>query len=82
MIKLGDKVKETITGFNGVVTGEAKYLTGCTQYLVQPTIMKDNAYPDAHWFDEGRLKKTPGKKIKKDNVKGETNGCDYTAPIK
>jgi hypothetical protein len=53
-IKLGKKVKDKITGFEGIVTGVASYLYGCDQYLVTPPA-KDGAKVDAYWFDEGRL---------------------------
>ncbi len=56
MITLGSKVKDVVSGFEGVAMGRAEYLTGCTQYLVAPVKLdKDNKLGDAHWFDEGRL---------------------------
>lgn len=35
-ITLGDRVKCTLTGFTGVVTARAEYLTGCNQVHVLP----------------------------------------------
>lgn len=32
MIILGRKVRDKVTGFEGIVTGRATYLTGCDQY--------------------------------------------------
>lgn len=55
IIELGDKVKEVVTGFEGVVTGRAEYLTGCTQFCVTPPV-KDGAIVDSVWFDETRLR--------------------------
>lgn len=80
---LGRKAVDKITGFRGVITGHAEYLTGCDQYLIQPKTqgVKNDIYPEAHWFDEGRL--DIGKiDIEQTDVVGEENGCDYTAPIK
>lgn len=80
--KLGIEVKDKITGFTGVITGLANYITGCDQYLVQPQGEGDK-YPDSRWIDEGRLSPTEkGTLIELDDVKAEKNGCDVSAPIK
>lgn len=55
MIKLGQKVKDKVTGFTGIVIGKAEYLTGCNQYGVQPKVTKEQKVDSAIWFDEGRL---------------------------
>ncbi len=82
MIKLGQKVRDKITGFTGIATGHAKYLTGCDQYLTQPDCGEDNKkYPGSNWFDEGRLEVIEDV-LTSEDVKGEENGCDYTAPKK
>jgi len=79
---LGKKAKDKITGFTGIITGHARYLTGCDQYILQPECDTDHRkYPDANWFDEGRIEVLEGV-ITKEDVKGEKNGCDYSAPIK
>ena len=55
-IVLGATVRDAITGYGGVVTGRADYITGCNQYLVQPErVTKDGAVVSAQWFDEHRL---------------------------
>ncbi len=53
-MKLGDKVHDHITGFEGVITARCEYITGCTQMCVQPPA-KDGAFVDAKWFDDDRL---------------------------
>jgi hypothetical protein len=55
MIKLGVKAKDKVTGFTGIVTGRAEYLTGCNQYGIAPPAGKDGKIPDTMWFDENRL---------------------------
>ena len=80
-ISLGKEAKDKVTGFQGIVTGKAEYLTGCHQFLVQPKCENNGAYPDAQWLDEGRLDFV-GDALTKDNVRGDGNGCDHTAPIK
>jgi len=63
MVNLGDKVKDKITGFKGIVTGKANYLFGCTQCLIAPT-MKGKSATDATWIDEQRLDVEGGSQFK------------------
>ena len=55
MIQLGDKVKDKISGMQGIATGRCHYLTGCTQFLVTPQETKDHKNVSSSWFDETRL---------------------------
>ena len=50
-IALGDKVKDKITGFTGIATGRAEYLTGCIRFYVE----RPGKEPKADWYDEERL---------------------------
>lgn len=52
MIELGLKARDKITGFEGVITGRAQYLTGCDQYVLVPPV-KDGQVQKSEWFDEG-----------------------------
>lgn len=61
MIDLGQKAKDKITGFEGIITGRASYLYGCDQYSLVPTVSQDGKIGDTQWFDEGRIEITgPG----------------------
>jgi hypothetical protein len=55
MKNLGKHGKDVITGFEGTVTSEHHYLTGCTQYGLQPKIKKDGTLGDTMYFDENRI---------------------------
>jgi hypothetical protein len=73
------KVKDKVTGFIGVVTGHADYLTGCDQYLVQPA-SKDGEWKEGRWFDENRLQIVSEEKpLLTDS---NSNGADMQAPVK
>ena len=64
----GDRVKDTLTGFTGTITGRCDYMTGCRQYSVNPgKVDKDGKVVGSIWLDEGRLILTGGKKKKIDN---------------
>ena len=56
MIKLGQEVKDRVTGFKGIAIGRTHYLQGCDRVLVQPKVGKDEVtIPDATSFDEPDL---------------------------
>jgi hypothetical protein len=56
-IKLGDKVKDKLTGFEGYVNAKAEYLYGCTQVEVQPPIDDNGNWVKSKWIDEPQLDK-------------------------
>jgi hypothetical protein len=60
MIKLGTRVKDAITGFEGIATSRAEYLYGCVRVLVEPQILKDGKPVEALWLDELRFVDGPG----------------------
>jgi len=62
-ISLGDKVRDTITGFEGRVTGRAEYISGCIQYAVTPPVNKDGEMADANWIDEQRIEIIESKSV-------------------
>ena len=56
MIKLGDKVKDTITGYTGIAVCRCSYLQGCDRVAIQAPVNKDNKLSEWHYFDEPQLK--------------------------
>lgn len=49
---LGKHAKDRVTGFEGLVTGEISYLTGCDQILIQPQSLDEKGcMRDSKWFD-------------------------------
>ena len=77
-MKLGVKVKDKITGFEGIITGFVTYISGCNQALVVPPVKKDGSLVEAQWFDEQRLIVTNANAIRLNNDK--TPGFDTPAP--
>lgn len=77
---LGITVKDKITGFEGVVTGFVKYISGCNQVLVVPKVDDKGASRDGAWFDVQRMERVGKDQIILDN--GDTPGCDAAAPIR
>lgn len=74
---LGDKARDVITGFGGIVTGRCEYLTGCVQLLLSPTVDKDGKRQEGEWFDIDRIEV---KKAGAVNLKVAIAGPDQPAP--
>lgn len=56
MIQLGDRVRDRISGFEGIVVGVTDWLYGCRRPMVQPgTLTADGKPTDAQSFDEPQL---------------------------
>lgn len=54
MIKLGDKVRDSVSGLIGIAVSEIRYLNGCLQYGVQSEF-KDGKMPSVEYIDIGQL---------------------------
>lgn len=54
-IKLGQRVKDLVSGFVGMTTARTEYLNGCIQFSVTPPVDKEGKKPDGIWFDEEQL---------------------------
>lgn len=54
-VEMGDKVRDAITGFTGVVTGRCEYVSGCNQALVAPGVKEDGTFVESMWLDDDRL---------------------------
>jgi len=52
---LGDKVKDQITGFEGIVTCCSMWLTGCNTYGIKPLDLKDGKPQESVYLDEPQL---------------------------
>ena len=83
--ELGTKVRDVITGFEGVTTGYIEYITGCNQFLVTPAVDKEKKHVYAKWFDETRLKKVGNSspiKLEGPNGRSGVKGACEAGPIK
>jgi len=54
-VELGDKVKDTVSGFIGIAVSRHIYLQGCHRISVQPEVDKDGKCPESQGFDEPQL---------------------------
>ena len=55
-IQLGNKVKDIVTGLEGVACAKIEYLNGCIQFEIIPKVTaKATEYPKYSWIDIDRL---------------------------
>ena len=55
-IGLGDRVKDEISSFEGIVTARSEYLNGCVSLLVQPESLDEGKKIKGVWFDDVQLR--------------------------
>lgn len=72
VVELGDEVKCTVTGFQGVTTGKSECLQGVTRFDVQPPVNSKGEVPDAYTIDVTNLKV-----IKKHKVEAQPPGDSH-----
>ncbi len=67
-IRLGDKCRDIISGFEGICTGTAEWLYACTKVMLTPQKIEKKTYKpsDAEWFDEPQTRVVVTKVIKED----------------
>lgn len=62
---LGDKVRDRVTSYDGIVTARTEYLNGCIRYGVQrDKLTKDGKPQESEWFDENQLVTVRAKAVK------------------
>ena len=55
MIKLGAKVKDPTTGFEGIAVARTEWVYGCLRWGVQSEQLKDGIPVEEQWFDDRQL---------------------------
>ncbi|MCJ7747862.1 MAG: hypothetical protein MUP27_08965 [Desulfobacterales bacterium] len=53
--EFGSRVKDQITGFEGIVRAVNYWDNGCVKYAVQGQVVKDGKIPECEWIDEQQL---------------------------
>jgi hypothetical protein len=78
----GDEVKDSITGFKGIVVAQTKWLNGCVRYLIQPQNLKDGKTVEAESVDEGQLIMVKAAKPVKKTKGEEDPGGPFPSPTR
>jgi len=77
-MKLGDKLKDKVTGFEGIAVAKIEYLNGCCQYCIKPQMHTSGKMPNGEYIDVQQLEV-----VKSDSViveAKETGGDHPDAP--
>lgn len=75
-IKLGNTVKDRITGFKGIATARIEYLNGCIQFCVRPKVEKGNKIIEEQYIDIDELEFiNEGIALQKTNSGGYQRDC-------
>jgi len=74
-IRLGSRVRDTVTGFEGVAVARTEWVHGCARYGVEATELHDGKPIEAQWFDEQRLSLVAGaSSVRADDLAGAAPG--------
>ena len=54
-IKLGQRVKDKVTGFKGIAIAKCEYLNGCVQFDIAPVVNEKGETMKNQWIDQQQL---------------------------
>ena len=63
-VKLGQKVRDKMTGFTGIATAKIEFLNGCVQIQIKPKAVKKDEMPDGVFVDVEQIEILDKKKKK------------------
>lgn len=79
-VTLGQKVRDIVTGFEGVAVARVEYLTGCDHIGVAPP-MREGKAGETSYFDETRIEVLdPVPVLKREEVAATPGGPNRDAP--
>ena len=58
-LKLGDKVRDTVSGFTGIVIARTDYLHGTTRFGATSRSLDGAESPKTEWFELTQLEPVP-----------------------
>jgi hypothetical protein len=80
-LPLGAKARDVVTGFTGTITGVARYLTGCDQYVLTAPVGADGEVK-AHWYDDNRLVQIGTEVLTLSTAEVRGGPASHPAPLK
>ena len=73
-IKLGQEVRDRVTGLQGIAVCRHTYITGCDRITVQGPVNEDRSLPEEYSFDEPTLEVVSNGVCKEQKKKTSTGG--------
>lgn len=81
LVHLGDRVKDPITGVNGIAVGRTEWLYGCVRVSVQPEgLTKDGKAFEQLGFDEPQLEVIKRGAVKRNEYPAQKPGGPRDEP--
>ena len=76
-IKLGNKVRDRVTGFTGIAISRVEYLNGCVQFCIKPPVdSKTGKNNDGEYVDSQQVEfVSNGLVVKADKTGGPSADC-------
>ena len=75
-IKLGDHVRDKVSGFEGIAVAKVKYLNGCLQFGIKSKIGSDGKMPESEYVDWQQLERIDkGIDLRTKQVGGPQSDC-------
>ncbi len=56
-IVFGNRVKDLVSGFEGIVTGEVTYMNGCQKWAIDGAYNKEKQHTEGVWTDKQQVVK-------------------------
>lgn len=82
-IKLGDLVRDRLTGFTGIAIGRTDWLYGCSRIGIEPKELDKEGKPrEASWFDEQRVEVVERRAVDVSPDSKATTGGPFDAPAR
>jgi len=79
-MKLGDRMKDRISGFEGIAVAYSCWLNGCERFCLQPPTDKNGKLLEAEWVDVSQLRVVKREAFKIPKQKG-LGGPQHSATI-
>lgn len=81
-VELGDRVREKISGFEGICTQIVTYLNGCDRILIQPETLHEGKPIEGHYFDVLQVSVVKKHVMQADNRTNKTGGATDKIPAR
>lgn len=64
---MGAKARDSVTGFEGIITSKTEWLNGCVRVCLTPPVDSEGKLPSSEWFDieqtQAISEDTPARKL-------------------
>lgn len=77
-LNFGDRVRDRLSGFTGIVTGKHTFISGCAKVTIAPDELRDGKMQESQWVDVQFVEIVKARAFEVDN--GRTPGGSDAPP--